>query len=76
MDLRERVEKAIEKIRPLLQKDGGDVEVVEIDGNVVKVRLRGQCSCCPSSIYTLKMGIEDLLKHEIPEIVRVESVTG
>ncbi len=75
MHLREKVEQALEKIRPYLLKDGGDVELVEVDGGVVRVRLKGQCAGCPSSTFTLKMGIEDLLKYEIPEIERVEAVS-
>ncbi|MDM8538069.1 NifU family protein [Desulfobacterales bacterium HSG17] len=70
----ERVEAALDKIRPMLQKDGGNVELVEItDNNIVKVRLQGACAGCPMSQMTLKNGIERVLKQEIPEIKAVES---
>jgi len=73
--LKERVQAALDKVRPHLQADGGDVELVEItEGNVVKVKLRGACSGCPMSQMTLKMGIERFLKKEVPEIKSVESV--
>lgn len=72
--MKERVEAALDKIRPMLQKDGGDVELVEVtDNNIVKVRLKGACSGCPMSQMTLKNGIERVLKQEIPEIKAVES---
>ena len=73
--MKERVQAALDKVRPNLQADGGDVELVEItEGNVVKVRLKGACSGCPMSQMTLKMGIERFLKKEVPEIKSVESV--
>ena len=73
--MKQRVEAALDKIRPMLQKDGGNVELVEItDNNIVKVRLQGACSGCPMSQMTLKNGIERVLKQEIPEIKAVESV--
>jgi len=72
--LKEDVEKALGKIRPMLQRDGGDVELVEVDQGVVKVRLTGACKGCPMSQMTLKNGIERLLKQEIPGLVSVESV--
>ena len=72
--MREKVEKAIEKIRPLLQRDGGDIELVDIADGVVKVRLKGACGCCPMSQVTLKEGVEKALKKDIPEIVSVEAV--
>jgi Fe-S cluster biogenesis protein NfuA len=71
--LRERVEKALDKVRVALQAHGGDVELVGIDGNVVKVRLTGACVGCPFSMMTLKNGVERALKEEIPEIERVEA---
>lgn len=64
----------MEKVRPSLMADGGDVELVGIDGNVVKVRLQGACVGCPMSTMTLAMGIERVIKEEVPEIERVESV--
>ena len=72
--LKERVQAAMEKVRPSLMADGGDVELVGIDGNVVKVRLQGACVGCPMSTMTLAMGIERVIKEEVPEIERVESV--
>ncbi len=73
--LRPNVEKAIGKIRPMLQADGGDVELVEVtpDG-IVKVKLTGACGGCPMAQMTLKAGIERVLKEEVPNIKRVESV--
>jgi Fe-S cluster biogenesis protein NfuA len=72
--MKEQVENALNKIRPLLQRDGGDVELVEVVEGVVKVRLQGACAGCPMSQMTLKNGIERLLKQEIPEVESVESV--
>ena len=73
--MRERVEAALNKIRPQLQADGGGVDLVEVmpDG-VVKVKLTGACGGCPMSQMTLKMGIEKVLMAEVPEVSRVESV--
>jgi Fe-S cluster biogenesis protein NfuA len=69
------VELALNKVRPALQADGGDVELVEVgEDGVVKVRLTGACGGCPMSQLTLKMGIERILKKEIPEVKSVESV--
>jgi Fe-S cluster biogenesis protein NfuA len=70
----EKVQEALNKIRPMLQQDGGDVELVGIEGNIVKVRLQGACAGCPMSQMTLKNGIEKVLKEEIPEIESVENV--
>ncbi|HEA84336.1 MAG: NifU family protein [Thermodesulfobacterium sp.] len=73
--LREDVEKALEKVRPYLQADGGDVELVEVtEDGVVKVKLKGACGSCPMSQMTLKMGIEKYLKREVPEITEVVAV--
>lgn len=72
--MREKIEKVLEKIRPSLQADGGDVELVGVENNVVKVRLTGACGTCPMSQMTLKQGIEQELKRAIPEIKSVESV--
>ncbi len=70
--MKERIEKIIEeKIRPALQMDGGDIELVEVDGNNVKVRLKGACHGCPSAAQTLQMGVMRILKGEIPEIESV-----
>lgn len=73
--MKEKVEAALEKIRPSLQADGGDVEFVDYEDGIVKVRLQGACCGCPMSEMTLKNGIERMLKEEIPEIESVESVT-
>ena len=74
-EIRADVEKVLEEIRPMLQADGGDVELVEIDeDNVVKVRLTGACGGCPMAMITLKQGIERRLKDSIPEVKSVESV--
>jgi len=73
--LKEKVAKALEQIRPALQADGGDVELVGVtEEGVVKLRLKGACGCCPMSTYTLKMGIETRLKEEVPEVKSVEQV--
>ena len=73
--MREKVEKALEKIRPSLQADGGDVELVDVtDDGIVKVRLTGACRGCPMSQMSLKMGIEKALKDSIPEVKEVQSV--
>jgi len=74
-NIRKKVEEKIREIRPILQNDGGDVELLEItDDGVVKVRLTGVCAHCPMSIMTLKMGIEEHLKKSIPEVKSVESL--
>ncbi len=73
--MKQRVQEIINQIRPQLQADGGDVELVEVtEDNVVKVRLQGACSGCPMAQMTLKNGIERILKMKIPEIKYVESV--
>jgi len=73
--MQEKIEQALKKIRPAHQADGGDVELVEVgqDG-VVRVRLKGACGGCPMSQLTLKMGIERILKKEVPEVTSVEAV--
>ena len=60
--MREKIEAALDMVRPALQADGGNVELVEVDGDVVQLRLVGACGCCPMSTMTLKMGIERRLK--------------
>jgi len=73
--LKEKIEDALNKVRPALQADGGDVELVDVDEDgVVKVKLTGACGGCPMSQMTLKMGIEKTLKQAVPEVERVESV--
>ena len=75
MTLREKVEAALQKVRPSLQADGGDVQLVDVDDEgLVKVKLMGACGGCPMSQMTLKQGIETYVKKKIPEIVSVESV--
>jgi len=70
----ENVEKVLDELRPYLISDGGNEEIAEIDGPIVKVRLQGACGSCPSSTMTLKMGIERKLKEMIPEISEVVQV--
>jgi Fe-S cluster biogenesis protein NfuA len=70
--MKEKVQQVLEKIRPSLQADGGDVELIDVQDGVVKVRLQGACAGCPMSQMTLKNGIERLLKQEIPEVKTVE----
>lgn len=73
--MKEQVEQALDKIRPALHRDGGDVELVDIsDDGTVQVRLTGACSGCPMSTITLKQGIERVLKKEVPEVKEVVSV--
>ncbi|HDG96908.1 MAG TPA: NifU family protein [Desulfobacterales bacterium] len=75
MTLKDKVESALAKVRPSLQADGGDVQLVDVgEDGIVKVRLTGACGGCPMSQMTLKMGIERILKQNIPEIQAVESV--
>lgn len=75
--IKERVEKALEKIRPYLVADGGDIEMVDItDDMVVRVELKGACSGCPFSMQTLKAGVEIAVKKEVPEIKEVVDVNG
>ena len=74
--MKEKVEKTLEEVRPMLQADGGDVELVEVNENegIVKLRLTGACAGCPFSQMTLKNGIEKILKEKIPEVKKVEPV--
>jgi len=72
--LKAKIEKAFQSIRPMLQADGGDVELVDVVDGVVKVKLTGACMGCPMSSMTLKMGIEKQLKKQVPEIKSMESV--
>lgn len=72
--MKEKVEKVLSRIRPDLQADGGDVELVNIKGGVVTVRLKGACGGCPMATITLKNGIERVLKEEIPEVKEVVAV--
>lgn len=70
----EKVKEILNELRPALQADGGDIELVGVNGGVVKVRLKGACGTCPSSLITLKMGVEARLKEELPELEYVEAV--
>ena len=70
----DNVEKVLDEVRPYLIADGGDVELVEIDGLVVKLKLNGACGSCPSSTVTMRMGIEKRLMEKIPEIMEVEQI--
>ena len=70
----DNVESVLNELRPYLMSDGGNVELVELDGPIVKLRLQGACGSCPSSAMTLKMGIERKLCEEIPEIAEVQQV--
>ena len=73
-DMKKLVELALEKIRPMLQRDGGDIELVEVNDGVVKVRLTGACKGCPMSQMTLKQGVEKLLLKEVPGLKEVQAV--
>lgn len=72
--MREKVEKVLEEIRPMLLADGGDIQLVGIEGGVVKVKLQGACHGCPGAAMTLAYGIEMAIKDKVPEVVRVEAV--
>jgi len=69
--MRDKVEEVLNKIRPSLMADGGNVELISVNDGVVKVKLTGACGGCPMATLTLKMGIERILKQEIPEIKEV-----
>ena len=71
--MKEKVEKVLNEIRPMLQRDGGDVELVSVEDGVVKVRLQGACAGCPMSQMTLRNGIEKVLKEKVPEVTAVEA---
>ena len=71
----ERVERALDSIRPFLEADGGNVKVVELTPDMVlRLELTGTCSSCPMSTMTLKAGVEEAIKRDIPEIIKVEAV--
>ena len=71
--MKEKVQAVLEQIRPMLQRDGGDVELVDVseDGKTVTVKLQGHCAGCPMAQQTLKMGIEKTIKEQIPEVEEV-----
>jgi len=72
--MQDKVTEVLNQIRPLLMKDGGGVELIEVNDGTVKVKLTGACAGCPMSTITLKMGIEKIIKQEIPEIKEVVAV--
>ena len=72
--IRKKVEAVIEEIRPNLQADGGDIELVDVEEGVAKVKLKGACAGCPMSTMTVKWGVENFLKKKVPEITKVETV--
>lgn len=73
--IRQRVQKVLDAIRPMIQQDGGDIEFLDFtDSGVVRVRLLGACVGCPSSLMTLKMGVEQNLRRHVPEVTGVEAV--
>jgi Fe-S cluster biogenesis protein NfuA len=72
--MREKIEAAINRVRPALQADGGDVELVEVKDGVVSVRLTGACGGCPMATMTLKNGIERIIREEVPEVEEVVAV--
>ncbi|HUU64766.1 MAG TPA: NifU family protein [Dehalococcoidales bacterium] len=72
--MQDKIAEVLNKIRPLLMRDGGDVELVEVNDGTVKVKLTGACAGCPMSTMTLKMGIEKILKQEVPEVKEVVAV--
>jgi Fe-S cluster biogenesis protein NfuA len=72
--LKEKVQKAIAEVRPNLQADGGDIELVDVENGIVKVKLKGACAGCPMSAMTVKWGVENYLKKKIPEVAKVETI--
>ncbi len=72
--MREKIEAALDKIRPALRADGGDAQLVDVNDGVVTVRLTGACSGCPMSTMTLQMGVERVIRQEVPEIKKVVAV--
>ncbi len=73
--MKEQVEKALEKVREMLAAEGGNIELVDVSSDgIVKVRLTGACGCCPMSQMTLKMGVERVLKEEVPQVKEVVAV--
>jgi Fe-S cluster biogenesis protein NfuA len=72
--MQDKIAEVLDKIRPMLMRDGGDVELVEVNDGTVKVKLTGACAGCPMSTMTLKMGIEKILKQEVPEVKEVVAV--
>ena len=74
-NIKERVARALDKVRPYLQSDGGDIDLIEVtDEMIVKVKLKGACNGCPYSMQTLKAGVEQTIIREVPEIIEVIAV--
>jgi Fe-S cluster biogenesis protein NfuA len=73
-ELQDKVEQALDSVRPMLMADGGNVDLVSVEDGVVKVKLKGACGTCPMAQMTLKMGIERELKRQVPEVVEVVAV--
>ncbi len=69
-----KVQKIIDELRPQLQADGGDIEFLSIQNGIVTVKLKGACAGCPMSMMTVKFGVENYLKKEVPEVVRVDAI--
>jgi Fe-S cluster biogenesis protein NfuA len=72
--LKDKVQKAIAEIRPNLQADGGDIELIGVEDGTVRVKLKGACAGCPMSTMTVKWGVENYLKKKIPEVTKVETI--
>jgi len=72
--MQDKVKEVLDKVRPVLQRDGGNVELIGVSGGTVKVKLTGACAGCPMSTLTLKNGIERILKQEVPEVKEVVAV--
>ncbi len=72
--MREKIEAALDKVRPGLQADGGDAELVDVQDGIVRVKLTGACGSCPMSTMTLKMGVEKIIREEVPEVKEVIAV--
>jgi Fe-S cluster biogenesis protein NfuA len=72
--IEQKVQKTLDKIRPQIQADGGDIDFVSVENRTLKVRLRGTCAGCPMAAMTLKQGVEAMVKKEVPEILKVEAV--
>lgn len=74
-EILKKIKKSIEEVKPYLQADGGDIDLIEVTKDfVVKVKLKGACGACPFSIQTLKLGVEDKLKRDVPEVKEVIAV--
>jgi Fe-S cluster biogenesis protein NfuA len=72
--VKDKVQKAIAEIRPNLQADGGDIELIGVEDGTVRVKLKGACAGCPMSTMTVKWGVENYLKKKIPEVTKVETI--